>query len=199
MQSKLLRVLESGEIMPVGSSVTSHVNVRIIAATNLDLTELVAGKKFREDLYYRLKVVTIELPPLRERLSDLPLLFDFFLKKYSSRAGKTLAVNPQVFSYLEGFSWPGNVRQLENVVERAVALNTSGVFDIEDLPEEIQSVRRSASRRGDSPWLTLEQTEERYIREVLEGTGGNISRAADILGIDRRTLYRKLEKPVAGT
>jgi len=196
MQSKLLRVLESGEIMPVGSSVASHVNVRIIAATNGNLTELVGGKKFREDLYYRLKVVTIELPPLRERLSDLPLLFDFFLKEYSSRAGKTLAVNPQVFSYLEDFAWPGNVRQLENVVERAVALNTSGVFDVEDLPEEIQSVRRPAARRGDSQWLTLEQMEDRYIREVLEGTGGNISRAAEILGIDRRTLYRKLEKPV---
>jgi len=196
MQSKLLRVLESGEIMPVGSSVAGHVNVRIIAATNRDLTELVAGKKFREDLYYRLKVVTIELPPLRERLSDLPLLFDFFLKKYSSRAGKTLAVNPQMFSYLEGFAWPGNVRQLENVVERAVALNTSGVFDVEDLPEEIQSVRRPAARRGDSQWLTLDQMEDRYIREVLEETGANISRAAEILGIDRRTLYRKLEKPV---
>lgn len=196
MQSKLLRVLESAEIMPVGSSVASHVNVRIIAATNRDLTELVAGNKFREDLYYRLKVVTIELPPLRERLSDLPLLFDFFLKKYSSRAGKTLAVNPLVFSYLEGFARPGNVRQLENVVERAVALNTSGVFHVEDLPEEIQSVRRPAARRGDSQWLTLKQMEDRYIREVLEGTGGNISRAAEILGIDRRTLYRKLEKPV---
>ncbi len=196
MQSKLLRVLESGEIMPVGSSVTNQVNVRIIAATNRDLMELVTGKKFREDLYYRLKVVTIELPPLRDRPSDLPLLFDFFLKKYSSRAGKTLAVNPEVFPYFLSFSWPGNVRQLENVVERAVALNTSGVFDVEDLPEEIQSVRISPRRPGDTSWLTLEQMEERYIKEVLEGTGGNVSRAAEILGIDRRTLYRKLEKPV---
>jgi two-component system response regulator AtoC len=199
MQSKLLRVLESGEIMPVGSSVASHVNVRIIAATNRDLTQLVADKKFREDLYYRLKVVTIELPLLRERLSDLPLLFDFFLKKYSSRAGKTLAVNPEVFSYLENYSWPGNVRQLENVVERAVALNTSGVFDLEDLPEEIQTVRRSAPHPADTPWLTLEEMEDRYIREVLEATGGNISRAAEILGIDRRTLYRRLEKPVGSS
>jgi two-component system response regulator AtoC len=199
MQSKLLRVLESGEIMPVGSSVASHVDVRIIAATNRDLTDMVTAKKFREDLYYRLKVVTVELPPLRERLSDLPLLFDFFLKKYSSRLTKTLAVNPAVFSYLESFSWPGNVRQLENVVERAVALNTSGVFDIEDLPEEVQSVRRTTARRGDSAWLTLEQMEENYIKEVLEGTSGNISRAAEILGIDRRTLYRKLEKPVNST
>lgn len=196
MQSRLLRVLESGEIMPVGSSVASQVNVRIITATNRDLTELVAQKKLREDLYYRLKVVTIELPPLREKLSDLPLLFDFFLKKYSSRAGKTLAVNAEVFSYLESYSWPGNVRQLENVVERAVALNTSGVFDLEDLPQEIQNVRRSVPRRADTPWLTLEEMEDRYVREVLEGTGGNISRAAEILGIDRRTLYRKLEKPV---
>ncbi len=198
MQSKLLRVLESGEIMPVGSSVASHVNVRIIAATNKDLTALVTAKKLREDLYYRLKVVTVDLPPLRDRLSDLPLLFDFFLKKYSASAHKTLAVNPEVFPYLEGYPWPGNVRQLENVVERAVALNNSGVFDVEDLPEEIQTARRAKPKRTDTPWLTLEEMEERYIREVLEATGGNVSRAAEILGIDRRTLYRKVEKPAGG-
>ena len=125
MQAKLLRVLESGEIMPVGSNTAAQVDVRVIAATNQDLTDLVAKNKFREDLYYRLKVVTIQLPPLRERISDLPLLFDFFLKKYSSRTNKTLAVNPEVIPYLQSYSWPGNVRQLENAVERAVALNTS--------------------------------------------------------------------------
>jgi two-component system, NtrC family, response regulator AtoC len=193
MQSKLLRVLESGEIMPVGSNTATQVDVRVIAATNQDLTDLVTNGKFREDLYYRLKVVTILLPPLRERLSDLPLLFDFFLKKYSSRIHKTLAVNPEVLSRLQSYSWPGNVRQLENVVERAVALNTSGVFDIEDLPEEIQQFRRTSSIIGDQPWLSLEQMEDRYIHEVIEATQGNISRAAEILGIDRRTLYRKLE------
>ena len=192
MQSKLLRVLESGEIMPVGSSTPSHVDVRVIAATNRDLTELVSAGKFREDLYYRLKVVTIELPPLRERISDLPLLFDFFLRKYSSRINKRLAVNPDVLSNLESYHWPGNVRQLENVVERAVALNTSGVFDFEDLPREIQESRR-VMPAGDQQWLTLDQMEERYIREVLEAVEGNISRAAEILGIDRRTLYRRLE------
>jgi two-component system response regulator AtoC len=191
MQSKLLRVLESGDIMPVGNSNTIRVDVRIIAATNQDLTELVANGKFREDLYYRLKVVTILLPPLRERLSDLPLLFDFFLKKYSSRIHKTLAVNPEVLPHLQSYSWPGNVRQLENVVERAVALNTSGVFDVEDLPEEIRQ-SRLGPLAGDHAWLSLEQIEDRYIREVLDATQGNISRAAEILGIDRRTLYRKL-------
>ncbi len=193
MQSKLLRVLESGEIMPVGSSAATRVDVRVIAATNQDLTELVAKNKFREDLYYRLKVVTIQLPPLRERISDLPLLFDFFLKKYSSRINKTLAVNPKVLSYLQSYSWPGNVRQLENVVERAVALNTSGVFDVEDLPEEIQGSHRTEPIIGDRSWLSLEQMEDRYIHEVLEAVEGNISRAAEILGIDRRTLYRRLE------
>jgi transcriptional regulator with PAS, ATPase and Fis domain len=152
-----------------------------------------ASGKFREDLYYRLKVVTIPLPPLRERLSDLSLLFDFFLKKYSSRIRKTLAVNPEVLAHLQSYSWPGNVRQLENVVERAVALNTSGVFDLEDLPEEIQKSRRPGFIVGDQQWLSLEQMEDRYIREVLEATQNNISRAAEILGIDRRTLYRKLE------
>jgi two-component system, NtrC family, response regulator AtoC len=193
MQSKLLRVLESGEIMPVGSSTTIQVDVRVIAATNQDLTELVANGKFREDLYYRLKVVTILLPPLRERLSDLPLLFDFFLKKYSSRTHKTLAVNPEVLSLLQGYPWPGNVRQLENVVERAVALNTSGVFDMEDLPEEFQRSHSTSPFADGQQWLSLEQMEDRYIREVLEATQGNVSRAAEILGIDRRTLYRKLE------
>jgi two-component system response regulator AtoC len=193
MQSKLLRVLESGEIMPVGSNAATRVNVRVIAATNQDLTELAAGGKFREDLYYRLKVVTIQLPPLRERISDLPLLFDFFLKKYSSRINKTLAVNPEVLSYLQNYPWPGNVRQLENAVERAVALNTSGVFDVEDLPEEIQETSPKGPISGNRSWLSLEQMEKRYIREVLEAVQGNISRAAEILGIDRRTLYRKLE------
>jgi transcriptional regulator with PAS, ATPase and Fis domain len=180
--------------MPVGSSAATRVDVRVIAATNQDLTELVAKGKFREDLYYRLKVVTIQLPPLRERISDLPLLFDFFLKKYSSRISKTLAVNPEVLSYLQSYPWPGNVRQLENVVERAVALNTSGVFDVEDLPEEIQGLRRTSPIAGDHAWLSLEQMEERYIREVLAAVEGNISRAAEILGIDRRTLYRRLGK-----
>jgi two-component system response regulator AtoC len=194
MQSKLLRVLESGEIMPVGSTSAAHVNVRIIAATNKDLSELVTQNKFREDLFYRLKVVTIQLPPLRERLSDLPLLFDFFLKKYSSRINKRFAVNPEVISWMQSYSWPGNVRQLENVVERAVALNTSGVFDLEDLPEEILASPRPAVREDGRTFISLEQMERKYIREVLEFTEGNMSRAAEILGIDRRTLYRKLEQ-----
>ncbi len=195
MQSKLLRVLESGEIMPVGSSVASRVDVRTIAATNRNLQDLVAKNKFREDLYYRLNVVTIELPALRERVSDLPLLFDFFLKRYSARNNKTLAVHPGVLPYMAKYAWPGNVRQLENVVERAVALNTSGVFTLEDLPEEIHSAQKAAPPAKNGAWLTLEQMEERYIREVIEATAGNISKAAEILGIDRRTLYRRLEKP----
>jgi two-component system, NtrC family, response regulator AtoC len=194
MQSKLLRVLESGEIMPVGSNAVAQVNVRIIAATHQNLTELVAQNRFREDLYYRLKVVTIELPPLRERISDLPLLFDFFLKKYASRSSKRLAVNPEVIAHMQSYGWPGNVRQLENVVERAVALNTSGVFDLEDLPEDIQSLNRAVSVVDSQVWPTLEHMEERYIREALDAFEGNISRTAEILGIDRRTLYRKLEK-----
>jgi transcriptional regulator with PAS, ATPase and Fis domain len=194
MQSKLLRVLDPGEIMPVGGNVSIRVNVRIIAATHRDLTDLVAKNKFREDLYYRLKVVTIELPPLRERISDLPLLFDYFLKKYSSRFGKRLAVDPVVLTYLESCTWPGNVRQLENVAERGVALNTSGVFTVEDLPEEIRALPTGTTKFKDGPWLTLEQLEERYIREVVEAAEGNMSKAADILGIDRRTLYRKLER-----
>jgi two-component system response regulator AtoC len=160
MQSKLLRVLETGEIMPVGSTTTTHVDVRVIAATHRNLTELVEQAKFREDLYYRLKVVTIEIPPLRERISDVPLLFDYFLRKYSSHLGKTLAVHPDVLSYLQNFDWPGNVRQLENVVERAVALNTSGVFALEDLPEEMQKMKKPAPPRT-SGWATLAEMEDK--------------------------------------
>lgn len=195
MQSKLLRVLESGEILPVGSTTVAHVDVRIIAATHRDLTELVGQQKFREDLYYRLKVVTIELPALRDRVSDLPLLFDFFLKKYSAKQGKTLAVHPEVLSFLESYGWPGNVRELENVVERAVALNTSGVFAIEDLPQEMQVAdKKKRPQPGAGSWPTLAEMEKRYIQEVVEATQGNILRAAEILGIDRRTLYRRMQK-----
>jgi two-component system, NtrC family, response regulator AtoC len=191
MQAKLLRVLESGELMPVGSTAATHVDVRIVAATNKDLSEMVARNKFREDLFYRLNVVTIQLPPLRERISDLPLLFDFFLKRYSAKNRKTLAVHPDVLPVMARYSWPGNVRQLENVVERAVALNTSGVFALEDLPPDISESVPTPPREG--TWLTLEQMEGEYIREVLEATGGNMSKTAEILGIDRRTLYRKLD------
>jgi two-component system, NtrC family, response regulator AtoC len=192
MQAKLLRVLESGEVMPVGSTAVIRVDVRTVAATNKDLSDMVARGKFREDLFYRLNVVTIPLPPLRDRISDLPLLFDFFLKKYSARNRKTLAVHPDVLPAMSRFPWPGNVRQLENVVERAVALNTSGVFAIEDLPREIVAGGPPPPPK-EGAWLTMEQMEERYIREVIEATGGNMSKAAEILGIDRRTLYRKLD------
>ena len=195
MQSRLLRVLESGQILPVGSSSAVEVDVRVISATHRDLTELVGQGRFREDLYYRLKVVTIQLPPLRDRISDVPLLFDFFLRKYSSSQGKTLAVQSEVVPLLQNYSWPGNIRQLENVVERAVALNTSGVFSLEDLPEEIRSAKGTSSRPRDGAWPTLAQVEDRYIREVLESCQGNMSRTAEILGIDRRTLYRKIERP----
>jgi len=194
MQSKLLRVLESGEILPVGSSSPTRVDVRVVAATHRDLKEMVSQGNFREDLYYRLQVVNIQLPSLKERASDIPILFDHFLKLYSARQGKTLAVSPGVLDYLQGYSWPGNVRELENAVESAVALNRSGVFSVEDLPAEVRNARPSKPRFAQGGWPTLAQVEERYIREVLEGVNGNMSRAAEILGIDRRTLYRKLER-----
>ncbi len=194
MQSKLLRVLESGQLIPVGGTSEMQVDVRLIAASHRDLRELSSEKKFREDLYYRLQVVTIQLPPLRERTADIALLFDHFLKKYSLRHGKTLAVAPEVTTLLQGYSWPGNVRQLENAVERAVALNSSGVFAVEDLPEEIRRSPGIAVGSNDKSWPTLAQLEQNYIQEVLSATQGNMTRAAEILGIDRRTLYRKLDR-----
>jgi len=194
LQAKLLRVLETGEFMPVGSTAVERVDVRIIAATHRDIRQLAAEGGFREDLFYRLKVITIQLPPLRERLSDLPLLFDFFLRKYSAGQKKSLAVQPELIPALLDYSWPGNVRQLENVVESAVALNTSGVFSLEDLPEEIRLEGSTPRARREGPWPTLAAVEERYIAEVLEAVQGNMSQAAEILGIDRRTLYRKLDR-----
>jgi two-component system response regulator AtoC len=192
LQAKVLRVLETGEFMPVGSTAVNRIDVRIIAATHHDLKQMAADRGFREDLLYRLRVITIQLPPLRERLSDLPLLFDFFLRKYSATQKKSLAVQPELIPALLGYSWPGNVRQLENVVQSAVALNTSGVFALEDLPQEIRREGNLPPRRSEGPWPTLAEVEERYIEEVLEAVQGNMSQATEILGIDRRTLYRKV-------
>jgi len=154
--------------------------VRIIAATHWDLTELAAQHKFREDLYYRLKVVTIALPPLRDRISDLPLLFDFFLKKYSAKQNKTLAVHPDVLACLEGYDWPGNVRQLENAVERAW-LSTPRSVRRRGSAEEMQVARTKPLKPREGGWLTLAEMEERYIQEVVTAFNGNITRAAEIL------------------
>jgi two-component system response regulator AtoC len=203
MQAQLLRVLQEGEVRRVGGTEAIKIDVRVVAATNRELEEEVREGRFREDLYFRINVVTIRLPPLRERPSDIPLLVDHFLAKYAARERRNDAgVAPQAMSLLQRYAWPGNVRELENVIERALALSKDGVILPSDLPAEIAhevtstgGVAATAAGGGlveDRP--TLAELERRYIELILRETGGNKKRAAEILGIDRRTLYRTLER-----
>jgi two-component system, NtrC family, response regulator AtoC len=196
LQMKLLRVLEEHEVLRVGSTDPIRVDVRIIAATNQPLEEMVKAHRFREDLFYRLKVVTVDLPPLRLRRGDIPLLLDHFVRRYAAASDRTIGIQELVYPMLIQYDWPGNVRELENAVERAIALNSSGVLTRDDFHAEI---RRGFEGTGLlstrlSPHLTLAQKEKEYILEILEVTGQNASRAAEILDIDRRTLYRILER-----
>jgi two-component system response regulator AtoC len=193
MQTKLLRVLEEREITRVGSMEPIKVDVRVIAATNRALNLLVKDGRFREDLFYRLHVVEINLPPLRDRTSDLPLLFDYFLAKYSRKLEKTLAVAPGLIETLSMYKWPGNVRELENTVERAVTLNHTGILNVDDLPTEIRTAK-DESPREDKKLISLDQMEAQYVKKVIHAVDGNMSRAAEILRVDRRTLYRMIDR-----
>ena len=193
MQTKLLRVLEEREITRVGSMEPIKVDVRVIAATNRALNLLVKDGRFREDLFYRLHVVEINLPPLRDRTSDLPLLFDYFLAKYSRKLGKTLAVAPGLIDTLSMYKWPGNVRELENTVERAVTLNHTGILNVDDLPNEIRTAK-DESPREDKKLISLDQMEAQHVKRVIQAVDGNMSRAAEILRVDRRTLYRMIDR-----
>lgn len=181
----------------MGATQPTAVDVRIITATNQPLDELVRSHSFREDLYYRLKVVTINLPPLRERRGDIPLLLDHFIRRYAAASSKTVAIQESVYGMLSHYSWPGNVRELENAIERAIALNSSGLLTREDFPEEIRELEVGVFRPAPhSPaFVRLAEREKEYILQVLDATDQNASRAAEILDIDRRTLYRILELP----
>jgi DNA-binding NtrC family response regulator len=202
MQAQLLRVLQEGEIRRVGGAEAIKVDVRVVAATNRELEEEVKEGRFREDLYFRINVVTIRLPPLRDRPSDIPLLVDHFLAKYAARERRNdTGVAAPAMTLLQHYGWPGNVRELENVIERALALSKDGVILPSDLPPEIthesSAAASAAAATGgalveDRP--TLAELERRYIELILRETGGNKKRAAEILGIDRRTLYRTLER-----
>ncbi len=198
LQTKLLRVLEEREVLRVGATEPVRVDVRVIAATNLDLDGLVKEGKFREDLFYRLKVVTLDLPPLRRRRGDIPLLTEHFVQQCAAATGKTFGVHESVYPMLTRYGWPGNVRELENVLERATALNSSGILVPEDFPEELRRTGGAppAAEPAGPPrvFQTLAERERDYILEVLAATGDNASRAAEILDIDRRTLYRILER-----
>jgi DNA-binding NtrC family response regulator len=192
LQARLLRALQEGTIRRVGTNESIAVDVRVVAASNRDLEAAVKEASFRADLYYRLAVVTIRIPPLRERREDIPLLAEHFAHKHGRSEGS--AISPAARDLLVAYDWPGNVRELENVVARALALNPSGVIMPEDLPEAVHGERPPAPARGpdvsDRP--TLEELERRYAAQVLQETGGNKTRAAEVLGIDRKTLYRIL-------
>jgi DNA-binding NtrC family response regulator len=195
IQAKLLRVIQEREISRIGSSKQIKVDVRILAATNENLVEAVRKGKFREDLFYRLSVVPIQLPPLRERKDDIPLLVEHFLKKYSRKAKKTVAsISPQAIKALAQYDWPGNIRELENTIERAVVLAKRDGIEIEDLMYHGISAGSTLLSPTDGEYRTLEEMEKEYIKAVLLAHHGNRSQTADILGIDRKTLWAKIKK-----
>jgi len=203
MQAKLLRVLQENEIRRVGGQKWIKVDVRILAATNKDLVERVKQGTFRQDLFYRINVVTIHLPALRQRTEDIPTLAYHFLRRYSQENGKpVVGISEDAMTLLRAYSWPGNIRELENTIERAVTLSNQAMLTPEDLPVEVRD-RSTPGSHPDRPsevWKgfddlpTLEEIKKRYILHVLDSTQGNISRAAEILNIDRRSLYRMLER-----
>lgn len=196
LQVKLLRTIEEQEVRRVGSNQMSKIDVRIIAATNRGLGDLVEQGKFRQDLYYRLRVIEIELPPLRERLEDIPLLVEHFLKILSGARNQAFSVSPRALSALLGYSWPGNVRELQNALESAVALNRSGVITPEELPPKVCAESGNGQRLEDlfTDLPALDVLGGRYLAHVLKVTSMNKAKAAAILGIDRKTLYRMIEK-----
>jgi len=193
LQARLLRTLQEREIRRVGSNEATPVDVRVLAATNKDLAAAVRAGKFREDLYYRLNVVALRIPPLRERPEDVPLLAEHFAAKHGRAEGA--AITPGARDLLIAYPWPGHVRELENVIARALALNPAGVVTPDDLPPAVRNAAAPLPPPGARERPTLAEVERRYAAQVLAETGGNKTRAAEILGIDRKTLYRLLGEP----
>jgi two-component system, NtrC family, response regulator HydG len=198
-QVKLLRVLQEGEIERLGGSHTVKVDARVVAATNKDLAKEVAEGRFREDLYYRLNVVAVRIPSLASRREDIPLLADFFLRRYAQKNGKSVrGLSGAALASLESYAWPGNVRELEHAIERAVVLCRGEVVDVGDLPDTVVSGPRGAAGHLVIPIGTpMEEIERRVIHETLRHTRGDKTLAARLLGIAARTIYRKLERDAA--
>lgn len=201
LQAKLLRVLQNGEVRPVGADRSVAVNVRVITATNKDLAREVEKGTFREDLFYRLQVIPIHLPPIRARRSDIPLLVRHFLEKNSQKYGSKLQISDEAMVYLWEYDWPGNVRELENLIERMVVLSETGRIGPEDLPAHVRSF--ISEKKLPHPTLNdgevnlrevLEQFEGRLIDEALRRTNGNKTAAAQMLGLKRTTLVAKLRR-----
>ena len=197
-QPKLLRALEEGRVRPVGSDQEVQVDVRLVASTNRDLETAVEESRFRQDLFFRINVIQIELPPLRSRGTDVLLLAQHFIEKFAARSEKNIVgLTEQTLERLLNYSWPGNIRELRNVMERAVALTQYDRIVVDDLPEKVRNYQSSqVFVGGDDPseLVPLEEVEARYIQHVLRAVDGNKTMAARILGLDRKTLYRKLKQ-----
>ena len=196
LQAKLLRVIEEKEVRPLGDTNSYPIDVRFISASNRDIKSFMQEGRFREDLFYRLKVIDIELPPLRQRREDIPLLIQHFINKFSTELKKKISgVSEEALKFLLNYSWPGNVRELENVIHRAITLSQQEVILPQDLPTlMIQEADGNLIEKGLRQKFTLDQLEKEYIRRVLIEVGGNKTKAAEVLGLDRKTLYRKLQE-----
>ena len=196
MQSKLLRVLENREIQRVGSPAVKKVDVRVIAATNRNLHELIAEKRFREDLYYRLSMVEIELPRLAERMEDLPLLQRYFLDQFAGQYGKTFkGITPRAQVVLSRHPWPGNIRELKSALGSAAMMAEGEMIDVRDFPERLRTRAAQAKSEEEQEMLSLAEVERQHVLRVLERVGGNKAQAAKILGINRATVYRIANEP----
>ncbi|HUI31969.1 MAG TPA: sigma 54-interacting transcriptional regulator, partial [Candidatus Acidoferrales bacterium] len=197
LQPKLLRVLQEHEVRRIGSSVSKIVDVRIIAATNRNLEQLVREKLFREDLFYRLSVIRIELPPLRERQEDIPLLIAHFMTKYTRQHNKKISgISDELLSTLKKLDWPGNVRELENFIDRSIALATGRVLSLSDIELPTASPKDASSWSAHLPTnLSLNEVEAEYVKKVLKESNNNYGEASKILRVNKSTLYRKFGKP----
>ena len=194
MQVRLLRVLEENEVRPVGATRSVRVSARITAATNMPLEQAVADGRFRSDLYYRLSVIVIRVPPLRERRADIPLLIRHFLDEACTHAGQRKRLSTEALDALLAHRWPGNVRELRNTIERLVSLSRGTFIEVADLPEVVTAPGHHDTDQPFSDLPTLDDLERRYLRHVLDAVSGNRTRAAEVLGVDRRTLYRMAER-----
>jgi DNA-binding NtrC family response regulator len=195
MQVKLLRVIQEREVMRLGATEPLRVDVRFVAATNRQIQDATKDGSFRQDLYFRLNVVSLSIPPLSERKDDIPLLCYYFLKKYSSLMKKNVSeVSGEVITLLMNYGFPGNVREMENIIERGVALSHGTTIEVAHLPEELRELNIRTFRKKEGKIPSLEEQEMSYIRWVLNEVGGNKTLAAQILGIDRVSLWRKLKR-----
>lgn len=195
MQVKLLRVIQERQIMRVGGTQTIKIDVRFVAASNRNLQDAVQSGEFRKDLYYRLNVVSLRLPPLSSRKADIPLLIQHFLEKHSKMMSRSIpTVSKEVYDILKDYDFPGNIRELENIIERGIALAEDSFIGAEHLPDDIRDFKITAFRKRDGKFPTLEEQEIDYIGKILKESGGNKTLASETLGIDRVSLWRKIKR-----